>query len=67
MDALYEIINNSRLLENHPNVLGLRAVQFDKYSSTKHITNVRLMFDLIEGQNLKEFILDEDGKYKSIG
>jgi hypothetical protein len=27
---------------------------------------IRLMFDLVEGQNLREFILDEKGKYKNL-
>lgn len=28
-NALYEIINNSRIIEKHPNVVPLKAVQFD--------------------------------------
>ncbi len=28
-NAIYEIINNSRIIERHPNVVALRAVQFD--------------------------------------
>jgi hypothetical protein len=66
MNAIYEIINNSRITETHPNVVALRAVQVEVFNNSDYISQVRLMFDRLTGWNLKDFILDKSGKLKGL-
>ena len=46
------------MFESHPNIVGLRAIQFDRDSSQR-VYMVRLLFDRIKGKNLKDFILEQ--------
>jgi hypothetical protein len=57
-NALYEILNNCRIYEYHPNVVGLRAVEFESDKKSGFIKQIRLMFERIRGANLKKFISD---------
>jgi hypothetical protein len=64
-NAIYEIINNSRIVEQHPNVVALRAVQFDVESNNDNISQIRLLFDLVKGESLRDFVQDKTGRLKN--
>jgi hypothetical protein len=61
--ALQEILNNSRLYESHPNIVPLRAVQYDIDEDTSQICKLRLLFEQIKGKNLKDFIINPKGDF----
>ena len=47
--CFYEIINNSRIIEKHPYIVPLRAIQYDFEEITDKILKVRLLIELREG------------------
>ena len=55
------------MFESHPNVAGLRAIQFDKDKSTSQIYMVRLLFERIKGKHMKDFILDSFADVQKLG
>jgi hypothetical protein len=65
-NALYEILNNCRIYEYHPNVVGLRGVEFFGEGQEGYVKRIRLLFDRIKGPNLKEFISDASSPLKNL-
>jgi serine/threonine protein kinase len=65
-NALYEILNNCRLYEYHPNVVGLRAVEFLPDEKKGYIKRIRLMFEKVKGDNLKKFVSGVNAPLKKL-
>ncbi len=63
-NAIHEILINLRIYESHQNVVNLPAVQFDLDPTTKQIFMVRLLYQKIDGKNLKDFIKDSLVSYQ---
>jgi serine/threonine protein kinase len=49
-------LNCARICENHPNIVDLRGIQFDYVENEKKLGMVRLLFNLVKGNDLKSFI-----------